>query len=39
MALTVATRGYVMQTGRILMENSAATLLADPAVKSAYLGG
>ena len=38
MALTVASRGYVMQTGRILMQDSAAKLLADPAVKSAYLG-
>ncbi len=39
MALSVATRGYVMQTGRIIKEDSAKNLLADPAVKAAYLGG
>ena len=39
MALTVAHRGYVMQTGRVIMSNSAAALLADPEVKKAYLGG
>lgn len=39
MALSVATRGYVMQTGRIIKEDSAKALLADPAVKAAYLGG
>jgi branched-chain amino acid transport system ATP-binding protein len=39
MALSVASRGYVMQTGRIIKEDLAANLLADPAVKAAYLGG
>lgn len=39
MALSVADRGYVMQTGRIMKTDAAQVLLADPAVKAAYLGG
>jgi branched-chain amino acid transport system ATP-binding protein len=39
MALTVAHRGYVMQSGRISLADSAANLLQDPQVKRAYLGG
>ena len=39
MALSVATRGYVMQTGRMIKEAPAKDLLADPAVQAAYLGG
>ncbi|HTS14747.1 MAG TPA: hypothetical protein VMH24_03710, partial [Candidatus Sulfotelmatobacter sp.] len=39
MALGVAHRGYVLQTGRIVREGDAATLLADPEVRRAYLGG
>lgn len=39
MALSVATRGYVMQTGRMVKEAPAKDLLADPAVQAAYLGG
>jgi branched-chain amino acid transport system ATP-binding protein len=39
MALTVAHRGYVMQSGKILLSDSAAKLLQDPQVKRAYLGG
>ncbi|MFN4243240.1 MAG: ABC transporter ATP-binding protein [Tepidisphaerales bacterium] len=39
MALSVATRGYVLQTGRIIKEAPARELLADPAVQAAYLGG
>lgn len=38
MALSTAHRGYVMQTGAITMQDKATTLLADPAVKAAYLG-
>lgn len=38
MALSTAHRGYVMQTGTITMQDKASTLLADPAVKAAYLG-
>ncbi len=39
MALSVATRGYVLETGRITLSGSAAELAADPKVKQAYLGG
>jgi len=39
MALRVANRGYVLQTGRIVRTGDAAALLADPEVKRAYLGG
>ncbi|MDL2330172.1 ABC transporter ATP-binding protein [Desulfosarcina sp. OttesenSCG-928-A07] len=38
-ALKLATRGYVMEVGNILIENSAAALLEDPEVQKAYLGG
>ncbi len=37
-ALTVADRGYVMETGRIVAEGRAADLLRDPQVQQAYLG-
>jgi branched-chain amino acid transport system ATP-binding protein len=39
MALSVATRGYVLETGVITLSGTAADLAADPKVKSAYLGG
>ncbi len=39
MALSVATRGYVLETGLITLSGSAAQLAADSKVKSAYLGG
>jgi branched-chain amino acid transport system ATP-binding protein len=39
LALEIATRGYVLETGRIILENDAASLRADPKVRSAYLGG
>ena len=39
MALSVATRGYVLETGLITLSGSAAELASDPKVKSAYLGG
>jgi branched-chain amino acid transport system ATP-binding protein len=39
MALSVATRGYVLETGIINLSGSAAELAADPKVKRAYLGG
>ncbi|MGC8720677.1 MAG: ABC transporter ATP-binding protein [Thermodesulforhabdaceae bacterium] len=38
-ALTIAHRGYVMETGRIALTDSAAALLNNPDVKRAYLGG
>ena len=39
MALSVAHRGYVLQSGQVIMTNAAAKLLEDPEVKKAYLGG
>ena len=39
MALLVANRAYVLQTGRVIKSDSAAKLLEDPEVKKAYLGG
>ena len=39
MALTVARRGYVLETGRVVLEDRAETLLANAQVKDAYLGG
>ena len=38
LALKVAHRGYVMETGRITLADSAEKLLADEKVKKAYLG-
>ncbi len=38
LALQVAHRGYVMENGRITLEDSARALLADEQVKKAYLG-
>lgn len=38
-ALKIANRGYVMEVGRIVMEDSAQALLANPDVQKAYLGG
>lgn len=39
MALTVAHRAYVLQTGRVIKSDIASRLLEDPEVKQAYLGG
>lgn len=38
MALQVAHRGYVLETGRVVISGTAADLLADPRVQEAYLG-
>ena len=38
MALGIAHRAYVLQTGRIVREGEAKALAEDPAVKEAYLG-
>ena len=38
-ALKLADRGYVLETGRVVLEGSGQQLLADPAVRQAYLGG
>ena len=37
-ALNIAHRGYVLQTGRVLLSDSAANLAANPDVRRAYLG-
>jgi len=39
MALSVADRAYVLETGRISMEGNASELLHDERVRQAYLGG
>lgn len=38
-ALKLADRGYVMEHGRIVLQDTGEALLADPQVRSAYLGG
>jgi branched-chain amino acid transport system ATP-binding protein len=38
MALSIAHRGYVLQTGRIVLHDNAADLLNNPQMKKAYLG-
>jgi len=39
MALVTANRGYVMETGEIVLADKTANLLASDRVKAAYLGG
>jgi branched-chain amino acid transport system ATP-binding protein len=39
MALKVAHRGYVIESGRVILADTAKNLLANPEVKKAYLGG
>jgi branched-chain amino acid transport system ATP-binding protein len=38
-ALKLANRGYIMEVGNIVLEDSAAALLTNPEVQKAYLGG
>lgn len=38
LALKIAARGYVMETGKIVLEDSAHSLLMNPRVREAYLG-
>ena len=38
MGLSVANRGYVLQTGRIVLHDTAANLLDSAQVRDAYLG-
>ena len=39
MALSIASRGYVLETGKIVTTGTGEELLASPAIKKAYLGG
>lgn len=39
MALSLADRGYVLQTGRIVLSDTAQNLLTNDLVRQAYLGG
>lgn len=39
MALSIANRGYVLETGKIVLEGTGKELLASEAVRKAYLGG
>ncbi len=38
MALSIAHRAYVLQTGKVVLSGSAAELRRDPAIREAYLG-
>ncbi|MCC6403122.1 MAG: ABC transporter ATP-binding protein [Fimbriimonadaceae bacterium] len=38
-ALEIANRGYVLETGNVVLEGAGKELLVDPKVKEAYLGG
>jgi branched-chain amino acid transport system ATP-binding protein len=39
LALEISSFGYVLESGRILLQDAAAKLRQDPKVRSAYLGG
>jgi branched-chain amino acid transport system ATP-binding protein len=39
MALSIADRGYVLETGKVVLTDKASALLTNDAVKNAYLGG
>lgn len=38
-ALKLAHRGYVMEIGNIVLEDTSTALMANPEVQNAYLGG
>ncbi|MBD5608571.1 MAG: ABC transporter ATP-binding protein [Desulfovibrio sp.] len=38
-ALKLASRGYVLEVGKVVLEDSAQKLLQNPSVREAYLGG
>jgi branched-chain amino acid transport system ATP-binding protein len=38
-ALQIADRGYVLENGRLVLEDTGANLLKNDAVRKAYLGG
>jgi branched-chain amino acid transport system ATP-binding protein len=37
-SLSIADRGYVLSTGKLVLEGTAAALLADEGLRKAYLG-
>ncbi len=39
MALSIADRGYVLETGRVVLDGDAGALMENPVVQEAYLGG
>jgi len=39
LALEISSYGFVLETGRIILQNESAALRVDPKVRSAYLGG
>ena len=39
MALQIADRGYVVETGQIVLQGTAAELMENPKIQEAYLGG
>jgi branched-chain amino acid transport system ATP-binding protein len=38
LALKVAARGYVLETGRVVVDGPSARLAEDPRIRRAYLG-
>ena len=38
MALSIASRAYVLETGRIILSGTGQDLLGDPRIREAYLG-
>jgi len=38
-ALQIAERGYILETGRIIMEGLSTSLIRNPEVQKAFLGG
>jgi branched-chain amino acid transport system ATP-binding protein len=38
LALSIANRGYVLQSGKLVLDGPAGELLANPAIREAYLG-
>ena len=38
-ALRLASRGYVLEVGNVVMQDTARGLLSNPSVREAYLGG
>jgi branched-chain amino acid transport system ATP-binding protein len=39
MALSIANRGYVLDTGKVVLSGAASELVHNPMVINAYLGG